>query len=131
MFGSYSEGFRAPTPAEPTCADPTAPCKLPNAFLADPPLKPVVARTWELGARGTLPWGDGAAWNAALFRTDLRDDILFLVVQTGGSGFFQNVAAPAVRAPSWGSRVDGNGSPTSSATPTSRPPTRPARHWPP
>jgi outer membrane receptor protein involved in Fe transport len=91
LFASYSEGFRAPTPAELTCADENAPCKLPNAFLADPPLEPVVARTWEVGARGKLPWGDALAWNAALFRTDLKDDILFLVVRTGGSGFFQNV----------------------------------------
>jgi iron complex outermembrane receptor protein len=36
---SYNEGMRAPTAAELTCADPAAPCKLPNAFLADPPLK--------------------------------------------------------------------------------------------
>jgi outer membrane receptor protein involved in Fe transport len=91
VFASYSEGFRAPTPAELTCADENAPCKLPNAFLADPPLKPVVARTWEVGARGKLPRGDALAWNASLFRTDLENDILFLVVRTGGSGFFQNV----------------------------------------
>ena len=30
-YGSYNEGMRAPTAAELTCADPTAPCKLPNA----------------------------------------------------------------------------------------------------
>jgi hypothetical protein len=41
--------MRVPTPAELTCADPTAPCKLPNAFLADPPLEPVLAKTFELG----------------------------------------------------------------------------------
>ena len=39
-----------------------------------------------------MPWGGGVTWNAALFRTDLQDDILFTVVQAGGSGFFQNVA---------------------------------------
>ena len=49
---SYNEGMRVPTPAELTCADPTAPCKLPNAFLADPPLEPVLAKTFELGTRG-------------------------------------------------------------------------------
>jgi outer membrane receptor protein involved in Fe transport len=32
---SFNEGMRAPTAAELTCADPAAPCKLPNAFLAD------------------------------------------------------------------------------------------------
>jgi iron complex outermembrane recepter protein len=91
VFASYSEGFRAPTPAELTCADPSAPCNLPNAFLADPPLDPVVARTYEIGARGKLPWGGGLEWRVGAFRTDLEDDILFTVVRTGGGGFFQNV----------------------------------------
>jgi iron complex outermembrane recepter protein len=91
LFASYSEGFRAPTPAELTCADPDAPCNLPNAFIADPPLDPVVARTYEFGARGKLPVGDALQWSVAFFRTDLRDDILFTVVETGGAGFFQNV----------------------------------------
>jgi outer membrane receptor protein involved in Fe transport len=88
LFASYSEGFRAPTPAELTCADPNAPCNLPNAFIADPPLRPVVARTYEIGARGKLP---ALEWSVGLFRTDLEDDILFTVVQTGGGGFFRNV----------------------------------------
>jgi outer membrane receptor protein involved in Fe transport len=91
LFASYSEGFRAPTPAELTCADPTAPCKLPNAFLADPPLDPVIARTYEIGARGKVPFGETLQWSVGFFRTDLDDDLLFTTVQTGGSGFFQNV----------------------------------------
>jgi outer membrane receptor protein involved in Fe transport len=92
-YFSYSEGFRAPTPAELTCADPDDPCNLPNAFVADPPLDPVLARTYELGARGKLPVGDELSWSLGLFRTDLRDDILFTVTETGGGGFFQNVGA--------------------------------------
>jgi iron complex outermembrane recepter protein len=91
-FFSYSEGFRAPTPAELTCADPDAPCRLPNAFVADPPLDPVIARTYEFGLRGKLPLGDAFQWSLAFFRTDLTDDILFIVAQSGGGGFFQNVA---------------------------------------
>lgn len=91
-FFSYSEGFRAPTPAELTCADPNAPCRLPNAFVADPPLKPVIARTYEFGLRGKLPLGDALLWSLSLFRTDLTDDILFVLAETGGAGFFQNVA---------------------------------------
>jgi len=87
---SYNEGMRAPTAAELTCADPAAPCKLPNAFLADPPLKQVVAKTLEIGARGKS--GD-SSWSAAIYRTELSDDIQF--VSAGGSainaGFFQNV----------------------------------------
>jgi iron complex outermembrane recepter protein len=91
-FFSYSEGFRAPTPAELTCADPDAPCRLPNAFVADPPLDPVIARTYEFGARGKVPVGDALLWSLAFFRTDLKDDILFITAETGGAGFFQNVA---------------------------------------
>ena len=91
-FFSFSEGFRAPAPAELTCADPGAPCRLPNAFVADPPLDPVVARTYEFGLRGRVPLGDALRWSLAFFRTDLTDDILFVVAETGGAGFFQNVA---------------------------------------
>ena len=87
---SYNEGTRAPTAAELTCADPAAPCKLPNAFLADPPLKKVVAKTVEIGARGKS--GD-SSWSAAVYRTELSDDIQF--VSSGGSainaGYFRNV----------------------------------------
>jgi len=91
-FFSFSEGFRAPTPAELTCADPDAPCRLPNAFVADPPLDPVIAHTYEFGLRGKLPLGDELLWSLAIFRTDLTDDIMFIVAETGGAGFFQNVA---------------------------------------
>ena len=91
-FFNFSEGFRAPTPAELTCADPDAPCRLPNAFVADPPLDPVIARTYEFGLRGKLPLGHELLWSLALFRTDLKDDIMFIVAETGGAGFFQNVA---------------------------------------
>ena len=87
---SYNEGMRAPTAAELTCADPAAPCKLPNAFLADPPLKKVVAKTVELGARGK---SGSSSWSAAIYRTELSDDIQF--VSSGGSainaGYFRNV----------------------------------------
>ena len=89
-YAGYNEGMRAPTPIELTCADPTAPCKLPNQFLTDPPLKAVVAKTIEGGARGRL---DGSTWSLAAFRTDLYDDLAFIA--TGGSaanaGYFQNV----------------------------------------
>jgi iron complex outermembrane recepter protein len=72
-----------------TCADPLAPCKLPNAFLADPPLKKVVARTLELGARGTL---DDWHWSAAAYRTLSEDDIQFISAGNGiNAGYFRNV----------------------------------------
>lgn len=90
VFLAYNEGMRAPTPVELTCADPLAPCRLPNAFLADPPLKEVVSRTWEAGLRGRI--ADRLGYSASLYRTDLEDDIQF--VSSGGAinaGFFQNV----------------------------------------
>ncbi len=88
-YASYNEGMRAPTAMELTCADPAAPCKLPNAFLADPPLRKVVARTLEFGVRGN---DREFSWGAALYRTELNDDIQF--VGSAGAinaGFFQNV----------------------------------------
>jgi outer membrane receptor protein involved in Fe transport len=88
-YVSYSEGMRAPTPIELTCADPAAPCRLPNNFLADPPLEKVVSKTSEAGARGR--WGENLGWSAALYRTDLNNDIIF--ISSGGAvnaGFFQN-----------------------------------------
>jgi outer membrane receptor protein involved in Fe transport len=88
FYGGYSEGFRVPTPVELTCADPTAPCSLPVSFVADPPLAPVVARSWEGGVRGRM--GSALFWNAGAFRTDLRNDILFTSVGAG-QGFFSNV----------------------------------------
>lgn len=87
-YGGYNEGFRVPTAVELTCADPGDPCALPVAFVADPPLEPVISRTVELGLRGRA--FDAVRWNAGLFMTQLKDDILF--TSTGASqGFFANV----------------------------------------
>ena len=89
-YASYSEGMRAPTPIELTCADPEAPCKLPNQFLADPPLAKVVSSTIESGARGA--WRSWR-WSAALYRSELRDDLAFIASGAGASnaGYFRNV----------------------------------------
>jgi outer membrane receptor protein involved in Fe transport len=89
-YASYDEGMRAPTPIELTCADPGAPCRLPNEFLADPSLRKVVSSTVEAGARGK--WHD-FSWSAAIYRTDLRDDLAFIASGSGASnaGFFRNV----------------------------------------
>jgi outer membrane receptor protein involved in Fe transport len=88
-YAGYNEGMRAPTAIELTCADPLAPCKLPNAFLADPPLNKVVARTIEFGARGKHA---GWAWSAAAYRTDSDDDIQFIASgNTINAGYFRNV----------------------------------------
>ncbi|MBI5617268.1 MAG: TonB-dependent receptor [Gammaproteobacteria bacterium] len=91
VFGSYSESSRAPTPVELACASPDAPCTLPNAFLADPPLKQVVAESLEGGFRGTLP--GHTSWSLSAFRTISADDIVFQSSggSTGAQGFFANV----------------------------------------
>lgn len=90
-YAAYNEGMRAPSPVELTCADSAAPCKLPNVFLSDPPLRKVVSKTIEVGARGLLD--EATRWSAALYRTDLADDIQFISAGIGAinAGFFQNV----------------------------------------
>ncbi len=78
-----------PTPSELSCADPDDPCRLPNAFVSDPPLRQVVARTIESGVRGRTR---GFGWSAALFRTRNTDDILFISSGTlTNEGHFENV----------------------------------------
>ena len=90
-YAAYTESVRMPTAVELTCADPAAPCRLPNAFLSDPELAPVVARTGEAGARGR--WGDAGSWSIALYRTELDDDIQFVssAGAVGNAGYFRNV----------------------------------------
>ncbi len=89
FFGGYNEGMRAPSPVELSCADPTHPCALPNAFGGDPNLQEVVSKTWEGGARGRI--NENFNWSAGLFRTENSNDIQFIASNTSGSGYFQNV----------------------------------------
>ena len=107
LYGSYSESSRAPTPIELSCnesvfelaqqiaiergedpEDVDFECRLPNAFLADPPLKQVVARSVETGLRGRL--FEQLTYHVGVFRTENDDDIIF---QTTGrsTGLFANV----------------------------------------
>ncbi len=95
LYGSYSESSRVPTPMELSCADEDDPCKLPNAFLADPPLDQVVSKTWEAGFRGNFNELIGKGnfnWNAGFFHTTNHDDIIF---NRGGDsiseGYFSNI----------------------------------------
>lgn len=91
VYSSYNESFRTPTAAELTCADPEDPCNLPNSFVADPPLDPVIGKTFEIGARGSVNSFGNLNWSAAVFRTQLEDDLLFTTVGTAGAGFFINI----------------------------------------
>jgi len=95
MYANWSQGMRVPSPVELTCADPAAPCTLPNIFVADPPLKPVIGTTIEAGARGG-PMAAGRAdgfWSVAVYRTDLVDDIQFISAGSGAAnaGYFRNI----------------------------------------
>jgi iron complex outermembrane recepter protein len=91
LYGSYGESTRAPSPVELACASEDAPCNLPNAFLADPPLEQVVAKSAEIGLRSE--GREGLQWHVGGFYTVNRNDILFQT--TGGPqanvGFFDNV----------------------------------------
>jgi outer membrane receptor protein involved in Fe transport len=88
-FASVSMASRVPTPSELSCADPEDPCRLPNAFVSDPPLEQVVSRTGEAGLRGRRGSVD---WSAAVFRAVNVDDLLF--ISSGAltnEGYFANV----------------------------------------
>lgn len=91
IYGSYSESARAPTPIELLCAREDAPCNLPNAFLADPPLEQVVTKSFEGGIRGSI--NSGIGYSISAFHSTNNDDIIF--GSTGGAtsstGFFRNV----------------------------------------
>ena len=88
VYAGYNQGSRAPSAIELGCADPANPCKLPNSFAGDPPLKQVVTRTFEVGMRGGV--ANQYSWNLGLFRADNKDDILFVADNQAGFGYFKN-----------------------------------------
>jgi iron complex outermembrane recepter protein len=89
IYGNYSVSARTPTPVELTCADPAAPCRLPNAFLSDPPLKQAVAQTAEMGARFHQKNMEATA---TFFRTLVQDDIYFISAGASrNTGYFSNI----------------------------------------
>jgi outer membrane receptor protein involved in Fe transport len=88
-YASVGTTSRAPTPSELSCADPEDACRLPNAFVADPPLDQVRATTFEGGVRGNAGL---LRWAASAFRTVNSDDIIF--VSSGAltnEGYFRNI----------------------------------------
>ena len=84
---SWSQASRAPSAIELGCSDPASPCRLPNALAGDPPLRQVIAHSFE--ARAAIR---RAHWSvtASAFRTDASDDILFVTDDPSGSGYFRN-----------------------------------------
>lgn len=89
IHGTINTTTRNPTAVEVSCADPDAPCRLPNAFLSDPPLETVRASTLQLG------WNyqdNRLKLGMTVFRTRVTNDIYF--VSAGpfrGAGFFDNI----------------------------------------
>lgn len=84
LYGSYAETNRAPTPTELSCASAANPCSLLNFFVGDPTLKQVVARTFEVGARGKLGAlaGGDLTWNVDAYHTKTADDLYYEVAPT-------------------------------------------------
>ena len=90
VFGSYSESSRAPSAMELGCSDPENPCLLPNAMAGDPPLKQVVAKTYDMGLRGKLPFD--MKWSASIYQAVNHNDIQFQYAGAANSaGYFANV----------------------------------------
>ena len=92
MLFNYREANRAPSPVELACADPAAPCRLPNAFVADPPLEQVITRAVETGLRGSTDSNQfNINWSTIGYYTRNYEDIIFVSSGTGlSSGFFKN-----------------------------------------
>jgi iron complex outermembrane receptor protein len=86
-YAGWNQGSRAPSPIELGCADPNNPCTLPNALASDPFLQQVVTQTIEAGFRGKL--SNSVSWNAGVYRSVNKDDILF-VGTTTSAGYFTN-----------------------------------------
>ena len=90
IFGSYSESSRAPTAIELGCSNPDNPCLLPSAMADDPPLKQVVAKTYDFGTRGNLT--ENIKWNASIYHAMNHSDIQF--IRAPGSsqrGYYSNI----------------------------------------
>jgi outer membrane receptor protein involved in Fe transport len=90
VFGNWAQSNRAPTVLELGCADIDTPCRLPTGLQADPYLKQVVSQTIETGMR----WKNDLGYNLSIsaYRTINKDDIVFLVANTSGEGYFNNIA---------------------------------------
>ena len=79
LYANYAQTNRVPTPQELSCASAAYPCSLLNFFVGDPNLEQVVARSAELGARGTMatPAGGQLRWNVDAYDTRNTNDIIY------------------------------------------------------
>lgn len=88
-YVSAGSGFRAPAALELACADENAPCSLPSALGEDPPLRPVIVRTYEVGV--DQEFAQDVRIGVSAYRTEVQDEIVF-VASTLSAGYFQNVS---------------------------------------
>ncbi len=90
LYANAAQSNRVPTVIELGCADPQSPCRLPAGLQSDPFLDQVVARTLEMGLR----WHPDPATSGwvSFYRTDNRNDILFLRAANTQQGYFSNFA---------------------------------------
>lgn len=89
-YAGYAEANRAPTAGELSCADPTSPCPLAAFLVSDPPLRQVVAHSFEAGLRGRIA---ALNWNVSAFRTLSSNDILLVATAINGYGYFRNAGS--------------------------------------
>ena len=101
-YANISRGSRTPTVIELGCAnDPTKSsvvgstnfqygCSIPTSLTSDPYLKQVRSTSYEIGFRGE---SSGLEWNVGAFRTELKDDILFVPLGRRNRGVFDNFGA--------------------------------------
>lgn len=98
-YANISRGARVPTVIELGCArdytkdnEPASTnyqygCSIPTSLSADPYLKQIRSTAYELGFRGLV---GGFSWNVGAFRTELKDDILFMPLGRKNRGVFDN-----------------------------------------
>lgn len=87
-YASAGSAFRAPAALELACASAEAACPLPFSLGDDPPLRPVVAWSYESGAEWSS--GTGATLALSLFDTEVHDEIVFASASQT-AGYFTNV----------------------------------------
>ena len=95
VYGSYSEANRAPTPLELGCSSPENPCMIDNFLVADPPLKQIVARTFEAGFKGSnaIAWAAAPGrldWSISGYHTVNSNDIYSVPSVVTGFGYYTN-----------------------------------------
>ncbi|WP_124551947.1 TonB-dependent receptor [Methylophilus methylotrophus] len=101
-YANISRGARTPTVIELGCANDKTKsnaigstnfqygCSIPTSLSSDPYLKQVRSTSYETGLRGQ---NGGFEWNIGVFRTELKDDILFVPLGRRNRGVFDNFGA--------------------------------------